>query len=142
MSSKPDARETARIPLGAWAEQRETVTPQRTVGHHYPGFPMVYGTPMMIELMELAAATAIQPYLAEGRISVGAGVSIRHLAATPVGFTVVARAEVTAVDERTVTFRVEAHDGVERIGEGTHLRAPVELARFDRGVGSKLRRRP
>ena len=71
------------------------------------------------------AGDLIQPYLAEGWITVGAVVNVRHLAATPVGATVTARAEVTEVGKNTVTFTVEAHDGVEKIGDGTHVRAPV-----------------
>lgn len=126
-----------RVPIGTWAEIRETVTEARTVGAHHPGWPMVYGTPMMIELMELAAARAIQPWVPEGWISVGAGVDIRHLAPTPVGMMVAARAEVVAVDDRTVTFRVDARDAVEAIGEGTHVRSPVEMVRFQRGVSAK-----
>jgi predicted thioesterase len=92
---------------------------------------------MMIYLMEIAAAEAIQPYLPEGWISVGVSVAVRHLAATPVGMTVTARAEVIAVDERTVTFSVEAYDEREKIGEGTHVRAPVELARFLQRIAAK-----
>jgi len=33
-----------------------------------------------------------------------------------------------------VTFKVEAHDGLDKIGEGLHVRAPVELARFMKRV--------
>jgi predicted thioesterase len=108
-----------------------------TVAHFHPDMPEVYGTPMMIYLMEVAAAAAIQEYLPEGWVSVGALVNVRHLAATPVGFTVTAKAEVINVNDNLVTFAVEAHDGVEKIGEGTHVRAPVELERFDKRMKVK-----
>jgi len=130
-----------RIPAGAWASLRETVTREMTVAHFHDDMPEVYGTPMMIYLMELTASKAIAPYLPEGWISVGAAVDVQHLAATPVGFTVVTRAEVESWDGKLVTFRVEASDGVELIGRGTHVRAPVERARFDRGVLRKAERR-
>lgn len=84
----------------------------------------------MIYLMELAAARAIQPYLPDAWVSVGAVVNVRHLAATPIGFTVTAKATVTGVSDKLVTFNIEAHDGFEKIGEGTHMRAPVEMERF------------
>jgi fluoroacetyl-CoA thioesterase len=131
-----------RIPKGAWAAIKETVTRDKTVAHLNEGMPEVYGTPMMIYLMELAAAKAIAPYLPPGWVSVGAAVDVRHLAATPVGFTVTVRAEVEAWDGRTVTFRVEARDGVQLIGEGRHVRAPVELERFNRGAQAKAERGP
>jgi len=120
------------IPPGTRASLAEPVTPERTVGHRHPGWPLVYGTPMMIELMEIAAATAIGPWIPDGWISVGARVDVRHLRPTPVGRTVTARAEVTDVDARRVVFRVEAHDGVALIGEGTHVRVLVERAAFER----------
>ena len=130
-----------RIPKGAWFSMKETVTPDKTVELSLPGMPPVYGTPVMIYLMELAAASAIKPYLPEGWVSVGAAVDVKHLAPTPVGFTVTVRAEVTAWDGKLVTFAVEAHDGVEKIGEGRHVRAPIERARFDAGVAAKAARR-
>lgn len=128
---------TAKIPVGASATTSIEVTRGMTVAHFHEHMPEVYGTPMMIYLMELAAARAIRPYLPEGWVSVGAVVNIKHLAATPVGFTVTARAEVTAVSDNTVTFTVEAHDGVDKIGEGTHVRAPVLMERFEKRMKTK-----
>ena len=128
---------TANIPVGAVASQTMEVTREMTVAHFHSHMPEVFGTPMMIYLMELAAAEAIQPYLPEGWVSVGATVEVKHLAATPVGFTVTARAEVVSVSDHLVTFTVEAHDGVDKIGEGTHVRAPIESERFGRRVKAK-----
>ena len=125
------------VPIGTQASRSVEVTRDLTVAHFHPGLPEVYGTPMMIYLMEVAAADAIQPHLPEGWISVGTEVNVRHLAATPVGLTVTASARVTRASDGTVAFVVEAHDGVEKIGEGTHVRSPVELVRFTRRVGRK-----
>ena len=130
----------AGIPLGATATRSVVVTRDLTVAHYHPGLPEAYGTPMMIYLMEVAAGEAIASYLPEGWESVGIGVSVEHLAATPVGRTVTATATVTAVDERSVTFAVSAHDGVEPIGRGTHVRAPIDLVRFNRRLAAKASR--
>lgn len=127
----------APIPLGATATTSVVVTRDMTVAHYHPGLPEAYGTPMMIYLMEVAAGEAIAPYLPDGWASVGVAVRVEHLAATPVGRTVTARATVTAVDERSVTFEVTAHDGIEPIGRGTHIRAPIDLARFNRRLAAK-----
>lgn len=134
--------ENFRIPVGAWAAIKEPVTREKTVAHFHDDMPEVYGTPMMIYLMELAATKAMAPYLPPGWVSVGAAVNVRHLAATPVGFTVTARAEVQSWDGKTVTFTVEARDGADLIGEGTHVRAPIEMARFVRGMELKKERLP
>jgi predicted thioesterase len=120
-----------RISVGAEGEATTVVDPELTVRHFHPSMPAVYGTPFMIYLMEVAADNALQGSLPEGWVTVGVDVNIRHMAATPVGRTVVARAKVTAVSERLIAFEVEAHDGVNTIGKGSHTRAPVELKRFE-----------
>ncbi len=125
------------IPLGTTATKSTRVTRDLTVAHFHDGMPEVYGTPMMIYLMEVAATVAIQPFLPDGWVSVGYGVDIKHLAATPVGMHVTARAEVIEVSEASVTFTVEAHDGTEKIGEGKHVRVPINVERFNRRIKAK-----
>ena len=124
-----------RISIGAKGEATTVVAPEITVRHFHPAMPEVYGTPFMIYLMEVAASNAVHRSLPGGWVTVGVDVNIRHMAATPVGRTVVATAKVTAVSEHLITFDVEAHDGVNTIGKGTHTRAPVELKRFEAVLG-------
>jgi fluoroacetyl-CoA thioesterase len=64
--------------------------------------------------------------------------NVRHIAATPVGMCVTATAEVTGVEGRTIRFRVEARDERELIGDGTHERVVVNVAKFDLRVQRKL----
>jgi fluoroacetyl-CoA thioesterase len=130
---------TANIPIGATAEHFIDVTHEMTVAHFVEGMPAVYGTPIMIFHMEKTAGAAITPHLPDGWISVGVLVNVKHLAATPVGARVTVRAEVIAVADGTVTFKVEAHDGIDKIGEGSHVRAAVEMARFLKRVEAKAR---
>lgn len=125
------------IAVGASGEASVVVTPELTVRHLLPSMPAVYGTPCMIFLMETAAGEAIQPSLSPGWVSVGVDVNIRHLAPTPVGRTVTAHATVTSVTEKLVHFVVTARDGATVIGRGTHSRAPVELARFERSLSAR-----
>jgi predicted thioesterase len=124
----------AHIKPGMTATAEVVVTPDITVGGHVPGMPMVYGTPFMILLMEVASGRAIGPYLPEGWVSVGSEVNIRHLAPTPLGRKVVATARVLETTRRSVLFAVEARDGERLIGEGAHRRGVVDLARFGAGV--------
>ncbi|MBL0313462.1 MAG: thioesterase family protein [Holophagaceae bacterium] len=127
----------ADVVVGAESEATVVVTREVTVRHFHEEMPEVYGTPFMIYLMEVAASQAIQPSLPPGWTSVGFEVNIRHLAATPVGRTVTARAKVVAVTGKLVTFEVQAHDGVNLIGTGTHSRAPIDLARFEKGLAGQ-----
>jgi predicted thioesterase len=121
-----------KVTSGLSAEHRVTVTDDLTVWHFVPGMPKVYATPMMILLMETASAAAVAALLPPGFVSVGTEVNIRHLAATPVGREVRATARVVAVEGMSVQFAVEAFDGERRIGEGSHRRGVVEVARFER----------
>jgi predicted thioesterase len=95
----------------------------------------------MIHLLEITAGNVIAPLLPDGWVSVGAAIDVRHLAATPVGFTVTATAKVVEVGASLITFTVEAHDGTDVIGRGTHVRAPVEFARFMKAVERKAAER-
>jgi fluoroacetyl-CoA thioesterase len=126
-----------RIRLGMEGDETTIVTRDITVAHFHPGMPEVYGTPFMIYLMEVAASNTIQSLLPPGWVSVGTEVNVKHLAATPIGRTVIARARVESVNERIITFIVEAHDGTDRIGSGTHSRAAVDVARFERHIAAK-----
>lgn len=130
------------VPLGITASQRLTVTHALTVQAAVPDLPAVYSTPNMILFMEVVCTDLIRPYLPDGWVSVGALVDVRHLAATPVGFEVTARATVVEVGKSLVSFEVEAHDGVDLIGSGRHARAPIELARFQAGTARKQAARP
>jgi predicted thioesterase len=80
--------------------------------------------------MENAALNALKPYLGKGYSAVGTRVEVSHLAATPVGHQITAEAQVTKVDGRRVEFKIEAKDGVEVIGVGTHERMLIDTARF------------
>lgn len=129
---------TANITVGTTATQQIEIKREMTVAHFRENMPEVYGTPIMIFHMEDTAGSAILEYLPEGWVTVGVVVNVRHLAATPVGATVTIKAEVTEVKDNTVTFHVEAHDGIDKIGEGTHVRAPVELSRFMKRMQAKV----
>ena len=83
----------------------------------------VFATPMMAALMEEAACNAVAPFLSEGETTVGD-------AATPVGLTVTATAEITGVNGREISYHVTAEDGVGVIGSGVHKRFLVDAERF------------
>jgi predicted thioesterase len=51
-----------------------------------------------------------------------------------------ATAELIKVDGRTLVFHVEAHDEKEPIGNGSHERVVVNVARFDRRMEAKAGR--
>lgn len=101
-------------------------------------FPEVYATTSMIGLMELAGARAIVPLLKAHQLSVGVGVDIKHLAATPVGVEVKAIATFLEMEGNLFKFKVEAFDPGGLIGKGIHTRAIIDTERLIAGAKSKL----
>jgi predicted thioesterase len=114
------------------------VAPEHTAPRVGSGRIAVLATPVMINLIEAAALAAVEHLLPAGHQSLGIRLDVRHFAATPVGLRVTATAEVAAVEGRTISFRVEARDERELIGDGVHERVVVNVARFDARVQRKL----
>jgi predicted thioesterase len=122
---------------GLIAELNLTVTEAETATRWGSGLVPVYSTPALVGLLEAAAVKALADQLEAGKTTVGVRIDLRHLAATPVGMTVRARAELTAIEGRKLTFQVEAWDAVEKIGEGLHERFLVETEKFVARVQAK-----
>jgi predicted thioesterase len=116
---------------GAVHEVSRTVSPAMTADAMGNRGVMVFATPFVIGLLEDAAGTMIQPHLPPGASTVGTMVEMRHLAATPVGMTVRAKATLLETDGRRFLFQVEAWDARDKIAEGRHERVVVpDLAKF------------
>ena len=98
---------------------------------------MVYATPRMVSDVEYACRDFLLQHLDAGEDSVGAHVSIDHLAATPLGLDVKIAAKITEVDRRKVTFEFTVHDPVEQCGRGKHVRFVVETAKSRERLAAK-----
>ena len=122
---------------GLVGEASLVVEEKHTARHLGSGGINVLATPIMIALMEEAGRNAVEPRLEPGQLTVGAEINIKHLAPTPMGMCVTTRAELLAVDGRMLTFRVEARDEKEKISEGTHVRAIINLVKFKARVQAK-----
>jgi fluoroacetyl-CoA thioesterase len=132
------AAELAELRPGLRGEAGLVVSGEHTAPRIGSGAVSVLATPVMINLMEAAALAAVERFLPPGYQSLGTVLNVRHIAATPVGMRVHATAIVQAVEGRTIRFTVEARDERERIGDGTHERVVVNVAKFDQRVKRKL----
>ena len=126
-----------QIVPGLVGEREMRVEVENTAKHLGSGNVSVLATPEMVRLMEGAAVRAVDHLLPDGYRTVGIRVDVRHLAATPLGMTVRAQAKLIAVDNRKLTFQVEAFDEREKIGEGIHERMIVDVAKFKQRVEAK-----
>jgi predicted thioesterase len=100
----------------------------------------VYGTPALVALLERAAVAAVENVLTEGSTTVGVRIETTHVAPSPLGAVVQARAALSAVDGRKLTFRIEAFDEVEKIAEAIHDRVIVDGARLEARANAKASR--
>lgn len=116
--------------VGMRGEASLVVGEEQTAAAFGAGGVRVFGTPVMIGLMENAAWQLVQPELPAGESTVGTLVNVRHLAATPIGGHVVATAELIEIDGRRLVFKVSARDDTQLIGEGIHERFRIVLERF------------
>jgi predicted thioesterase len=105
-------------------------------------FPEVLATARMIALMEVAASRVMKSLLGPGQLSVGVGVDVRHLAATPVGVEVRAVATFLGMEGKLHRFHVQAFDGGGTIGEGHHTRAIIGVERLVQGALARNTARP
>ncbi len=115
---------------GLTADVGMTVSEAETAVHLGSGNIAVYATPALVALMENSAVRALEGHLPPGQTTVGGRIEVRHLAATPIGMRVNAQAELVEVQGRKLSFRIQAWDEVEQIGEASHTRFIVDESTF------------
>jgi predicted thioesterase len=126
---------------GMTHELHHKTKPEDSAQRFYPHLPDVFATPFLVGLMERASAELINVHLQPGEQSVGIGMDLKHMAATPLGMEIRVKTEVTAVEGRKLTFRLEAHDEVEKIGEATHERFIILADKFNSKVAEKAKKK-
>jgi len=139
VKSKTASRQegTPSIPRGSRSKIECVVPFEWTIAAYDSTLPAVFSTPAMIGLMELAAAQAIRPHLAEGTISVGTRIEVDHLKAASQGAKVEASARFLGRRGRFLVFETEARSGGAIIGRGKVFRAIVAAGNFSKKVAGK-----
>lgn len=123
------------LQLGVKGESEVIVKAENTAKAMGSGLLDVFATPALVALMEGAAVKALEPFAAS---SVGVALDIQHLAATPIGMTVRAVAELVEADRRRLVFHVQAYDDVELVGQGRHERFLIDDETFLSKVNAKI----
>lgn len=119
-------------------EKTITVTSELLAVNVGSGDAEVFATPMLINLMEEICSELAKDYLSDSDMtSVGTLVNIKHLAATPEGMNVTAKAVISETDGKRIVFSVEAFDEREVICTGTHERFFVNKDRFTQRAKNK-----
>lgn len=123
------------LKVGASTETEIVTTPEMGITHLGSDAPRMYSTPAMISLMEQTSIKVLTPHLDEGEQSVGTKISVSHLRATLIGQKVRATSTLTEIVDvgrptKRYRFTVEAFNEKEKIGEGTHERAVINVKQF------------
>ena len=128
---------SSQLTLGLRLEHSTIVTADLAVNFLGLESARILGTPFMIMLMEITSRNCVKRHLPEGFDTVGTLVNVKHLAATPLGAKVRFTSELIGISGKRVMFKVEAFDEEEKIGEGEHERAVIDVARFAQRVSRK-----
>jgi fluoroacetyl-CoA thioesterase len=128
------------IPIGTKGTSRVEVTDSNAISFLGDDNARVLATPWLIMYIEMTCRDAVKPFLSDGEDSVGTQVNVTHLAATPIGCTARFEAEVIRVNGRRIEFRVTAWDEHDKISDGTHERAVINIGRFAERLESKRAR--
>ena len=123
--------------VDAVREEETEVTDENAISFLSVNGARVLSTPQMIGRMEQTCRNLVLAMLDLGYDTVGTHVDVRHLAAAPLGATVTFRAKLTSISDRRVGFDVEAWNGNELIGKGTHERAIINIERFTEKMKAK-----
>jgi fluoroacetyl-CoA thioesterase len=133
---------TDSVRQGASASISMTVGTAQLAAAHAEGsgeaFPSVLSTPALIGLIERACAATLQPFLADGEMSVGVRVNIVHKSPTALGQSVTATAQFTHREGRLFLFDVQADDAGGVVATGEHARAIVKTASIERQAQERL----
>lgn len=129
-----------RLDVGLQGEARLIVSEEQTAKAIGSGDVPVLATPILATLMERAAVHALSGALEETQTTVGGWIAIQHLAPTPIGVEVRAKAILIGIEGNRLAFHLVASDPFGKIAEGSHHRFIVERERFLAKADERLRR--
>lgn len=136
------------IKIGIKYSHQLVVSPAQTVPALYPqttefiDMPSVFATGYLVGFLEWACILAVNPHLNYPfEQTVGTHINVSHQAATPIGLVLTAMVELIEINGRKLTFKVEAHDGIDLISSGTHERFVINRVKFDAKMHDKISKR-
>jgi len=123
--------------VGMTNEMRLMTATGHSARKFFPQLPDAFATPYLVGLMEGVSAELMAKHLPPGEQSVGIAMNLKHLAPTPLGMEVRAVTEITQVDGRKLTFKLEVFDEQEKIGEAIHERFIINADKFQQKIAAK-----
>ena len=127
-----------KLEIGITGATEDVVTTENVASGMSSGGLPVYATPRMIGMMEYTAWSSVEPYMEEGKGTVGTHLDVSHVSASPLGAHIRIESELVEIDRRRLVFSVRAFDDAGLIGEGTHERFIIDNQKFMDRTQSKL----
>lgn len=124
--------------IGIKGKTELVVTEDKTAKFLGSGNLNVFATPAMIAMMENTCMKSVEQHLEDFQSTVGTYLDIKHIAASPMGATIRCESELVSVDRRKLSFKVQAFDNKELIGEGLHERFIVDVDKFMDKISNKI----
>jgi fluoroacetyl-CoA thioesterase len=122
---------------GSQGSVQVTVTDDMTASHLGSGDVAVLATPMVVELIERAAMSALAGKIPQDRTTVGAALRLLHQAPTPVGGNVTTTVRLEEVQGRRLRFSCQVADAAGPVAQGMHIRVLVERSAFEASVAQR-----
>lgn len=126
-----------KIKVGITGEYSKKVVKEDLASSKGSGGTDVFSTPDLLLLMEAACFYMTEELLEDGLSTVGIAADFSHLAPTPLGMNVTAKAKLIEIDRKKLTFEVEVYDEKELIGKGTHQRFIIDKDKFTKKAYDK-----
>ena len=128
--TKEKTKMNDKIKVGITGEYSKKVVKEDLASSKGSGGTDVFSTPDLLLLMEAACFNIVEDLLSDNESTVGISANFSHLAATPLGMTVTAKAKLKEIDRKKLTFEVEVYDEKELIGKGEHQRFIIDKDKF------------
>ena len=102
----------------------------------------VLATPVLVRAAEKASRSVLEGCLEKGDTTVGAYISMEHLAPTAADAWVRVRSTLCKIEGRVLTFSIEARDCAGLVARGEHRRVIVDRARFEQKAQKRIQQHP
>lgn len=129
-----------QLEVGLTFRKDYLIRQEHAASHVGSGDIEVLSTPSMIGFMENAAMECVKPELAQGKITVGSAINIKHLSPVPTGEKLIVTAQLIDIDRERLTFKVRAEWRSEVVGDGLHERFIVNREKFLQKLQEKTKR--
>lgn len=123
---------------GMFIEKRIETRPDMAASRFHQNSPQVLSSPSLITFMQTTCADLMAPFLDRTEMVVSVRIEMNHFASSPIGSTIVVRAEIVGIEGDKIFFRIDADDEYERIASGFNEMYIINEERFERGVRKKL----